>query len=56
MRRGTKATWHGRTWPRRGAGGASGVDTWQEATRVHADAVRGATLRVERSAGGGPTG
>ena len=36
MRRGTKATWQGRGWPTRGAGGAQGVDTWQEATRVHA--------------------
>ena len=46
MRRGAEATWHGRGWPTRGAGGAQGVDTWQEATRVHAvhvDAREGAT-------------
>ena len=36
MRRGTKATWQGRGWPTRGAGGAQDADTWQEATRVHA--------------------
>ena len=35
MRRGTEATWKGREWPTRGAGGAQGADTWQEATRVH---------------------
>ena len=29
MRRDTEATWQGRGWPMRGAGGA---DTWQEAT------------------------
>ena len=38
MQRGTEATWQGRAWPTRGAGGA---DTWQEATRVHADARQG---------------
>ena len=38
MRCGTEATWQGRAWPTRGAGGA---DTWQEATRVHADAREG---------------
>ena len=38
MRRGTKATWQGRAWPTRGAGGA---DTWQEAPQVHADAREG---------------
>ena len=37
-RHGTEATWQGRTWPTRGAGGA---DMWQEATRVHADAREG---------------
>ena len=42
MRRGTKATWQGRAWPTRGAGG---TDTWQEATQVHADARGGATWR-----------
>ena len=36
MRRGTEGTWQGRGWPTRGAGGAQGADTWQEATRVHA--------------------
>ena len=41
MRRGTEATWQGRGWPTRGAGGAQGADTWQEATRVHADAREG---------------
>ena len=35
MRRGSEATWQGREWPTRGAGGAQGADTWQEATRVH---------------------
>ena len=38
MRRGTEATWQGRAWPARGAGGA---DTWQEATRVHTDTREG---------------
>ena len=32
MRRGIEATWQGRAWPTRGAGGS---DMWQEATRVH---------------------
>ena len=36
MRRGIEATWQGRRWPTRGAGGTQGADTWQEATRVHA--------------------
>ena len=58
MRRGTEATWQGRAWPRRGAGGAGGEDTWQEATRstrVHADAHVG--RHVTRGlAIGGPTG
>ena len=36
MRRGTAATWQGRGLPTRGAGGAQGANTWQEATRVHA--------------------
>ena len=35
MRRGTEATWQGHGWLTRGAGGAHGADTWQEATRVH---------------------
>ena len=38
MRRGPEATWQGCAWPMRGAGGA---DTWQEATRVHADVCQG---------------
>ena len=36
VRRGAEATWQSRKWPTRGAGGAQGADTWQEATRVHA--------------------
>ena len=38
MQRGTEASWQGRTWPTRGAGGA---DTRQEATPVHVDAREG---------------
>ena len=38
MRRGTMAMWQGRAWTTRRSGG---VDTWQEATRVHADAREG---------------
>ena len=38
MRCGTKATWQGREWPAQGACGALDSDTWQKATRVHADA------------------
>ena len=34
--RGAEATWQSRGWPTRGASGAQGADTWQEATRVHA--------------------
>ena len=41
MRRGTEATWQGRAWPTQGAGGAN---TWQEATRVHANAREGRHL------------
>ena len=52
MRRGAKAMWQGCAWPTRSA---SGMDTWQEATRVHADAREGRHV-----AGGlavrGPTG
>ena len=55
MRRGTKATWQGRGWPARGAGGAWGADTWQEATRVHADAREGRHV-AGGSASEGPTG
>ena len=36
MRHGAEATWQGRGWHTRGARGAHGADTWQEATRVHA--------------------
>ena len=41
MRRGFEATWQGRGWPTRGAGGAQDADAWQEAkrsTRVHVGA------------------
>ena len=38
MQRNTEATWQGHAWPTRGIGGA---DTWQEVTRVHADAHEG---------------
>ena len=31
MRCGTKATWQGRGWPTRGAGGAQSADTWHKA-------------------------
>ena len=41
VRRGAEATWQSRGWPTRGAGGAQGADTWQEATRVHTDAREG---------------
>ena len=41
MRRGTEATWQGSGWPARGVGGTQGADTWEEATRVHADAREG---------------
>ena len=37
----TEATWQGREWPTRGAGGAQGADMWKEAMRVHADAREG---------------
>ena len=36
VRRGAEATLQSRGWPTRGAGGAQGADTWQEATRVDA--------------------
>ena len=55
MRRGTEATWQSHGWPARGASGAHGTNTWQEATRVHADACEGATWR-EGLASEGPTG
>ena len=38
MRRGTQCHVAGPREPTWGAGGAQGADTWQEATRVHADA------------------
>ena len=41
MRHGSEATWQGRAWPMRGAGGTNGANTWQEATRVHANAREG---------------
>ena len=41
VRRGAEATWQSRGWPMRGAGGVQGTNTWQEATRVHADAREG---------------
>ena len=53
MRHATKATWQGRAQPMRGAGGA---DTWQEATRVHADACEGRHMAEWGLAFGGPTG
>ena len=49
MRRSAEATWQGRGWPTRGAGGAQDADTWQEATRVHGSTrtpVWGATWQV----------
>ena len=58
MRRGAEATWQGRTWPMRGARGAQGVDTWQEAKRVHTG-PRGHPCGApcgRGSAGEGPTG
>ena len=58
MRHGYEATWQGRGWPTRGAGGAQDADAWQEAkrsTRVHVGARVGRHVTV-RSANGGPTG
>ena len=55
MRRGSEATWQGRGWPTRGASGAQGADTWQEATRDHEDAREGRHM-AGGSAGEGPTG
>ena len=52
MRHGTEATWQGRAWPTQGEGTA---DTWQEATRVHANAREGCHM-AGGSAGEGPTG
>ena len=46
MRRGAEATWQGRGWPTRGARGAQGADTWQEATRVHVDAREGRHVAI----------
>ena len=56
MRRGAEGTWQGRGWPTRDAGGVRGADTWQEATRVHADAHMGRHVAGGGSAFGGPTG
>ena len=53
MQRGTEATWQGCAWPTRGAGGA---DTWQEATRVHANAREGRHMAEWGLACEGPTG
>ena len=55
MRRGTEATWQGSGWPARGAGGAEGADTWQEATRSTRTPVKGATWQTGMAVGG-PTG
>ena len=52
MQRCTKATRQGHAWPALGAGGA---DTWQEATRVHADACVGRHVAGGLEVGG-PTG
>ena len=52
MRRGTEATWQGRAWPTRGAGG---VNMWQEATWVHTDAREGRHV-ARGMAREGPTG
>ena len=52
MRRGTEATWQGRGWPTRGAGGAEGADTWHEATRVHVG-PRGRRVGRHVACGGG---
>ena len=46
VRHGTKATWQGRAWPTRGAGGA---DMLQEATRT---LVRGAMWQGGLAVGG----
>ena len=53
MRHGSEATWEGRAWPTRGACSA---DTWQEATRVHADACEGRHVAEWGLACEGPTG
>ena len=55
MRRGTEATWQSRGWPAQGVGGTQVADTWQEATRVHADAHVGRHV-AGGSADGGPMG
>ena len=60
VRRNAEATWQSRGRPTRGASGAQGTETWQEATRVHASPrgrlCGGATWQAGRSAGEGPTG
>ena len=58
MRRGSEATWQGREWPKRGAGGTQDADAWQKAkrsARVHVGTRVGRHVAV-RSADGGPTG
>ena len=52
MSHSAEATWQSRGWPTRGAGGAQGVDTWQEATRVHAS-PRGRPCGAPRGKGVG---
>ena len=58
MRCGSEAMWQGRGWPTRGAGGAHGTYTWQEATRVHASPRWGpcGAPRGRGSAGARPMG
>ena len=58
MRRGSEATWQGRGWPTRGAGGAQGAATWQGATHPRESTwapVWGAMWQVGL-ADGGPAG
>ena len=56
VRRGAEATWQSRGWPTRGARGAQGATTWQEATHVHTDARVGRHVAAGGSAGEVPTG
>ena len=55
VRRDAEAMWQSRGWPTRGACGAQGANTWQEATRIHADARVGRHV-AWGLAGEGPTG
>ena len=58
MRSGAEATSQSRGWPTRGAGGAQGVATWQEAMLPRGSTwapVWGATWQ-EGTVVGGPTG